>query len=187
MLYRGWCRCQPEWPGMGLGALSGGPGTAISTRVVVPPDYEPITLSAAKTAHRIELEATEDDEYLLSLISAAREYAEAYLGLSLIKQTREADYAFWEPTGPMRNLPFGPVRSVEPVATPEPGQPYVVRYVAGYDPWEPVPRGIIVAMQLCIGEWYEAREQSVIGKSVAPIGLGVHQLLDFYRVRLGMA
>lgn len=183
MLYLGTCRCQAEWPGAaarpGWG-WNGGAGGLIATRVVVAPAFEPLTLEEVKRAHRID-EDLGDDFYIRGLISAAREYCERYLGASLVAQTREADYASYDAIVP---LPFGPVQEIVSVTG---DSPVVVRYIAGYETRMPVPESIKTAMQLLIGDWYEQREQTVIGKTVANLGIGVHQLLDFHRQRLGVA
>ena len=181
MLYLGSCRCQPEFPGNARFGMSR-QTPLLASRVLVPPQYEVLTLADVKLAHRIDNDL--EDMYLSGLIVAAREYVERYLGQSLVEQTREADYVFYDSAWPSSILPFGPVHSVESVTGTE---PYVVRYVAGYDPWQPVPESIKLSMQLLIGNWYENREQTLVGRAAGELSIGVKQLLDFYRERLGIA
>lgn len=55
-------------------------------QVTVEPAIEPITLTEAKTHCRVT--GTDDDTYIGTLITAAREWVEDYTGRSLITQTR---------------------------------------------------------------------------------------------------
>lgn len=195
MLYLGVCRCQVEWP-YGMVGLPPGQSPVLSYSVTVPPAVEPLTLAEVKLDRRVDHDL--DDALLDGLIQAAREYCERYLGLSLITQTREAVMAAYPVDSPYASdlLPYGPVQSVESVAGDV--APYTVTYVAGFPPKDMgedppdlagnVPASIKVAMKLMIGDWYENRENTVVGTSVGgTLALGVRALLDFYRKRLGIA
>ena len=127
---------------------------------------------------------------LSALIQAAREYCEGYAGQSLVTQTREVSVAvyvegMW--------LPFGPVQSV--TAPPETSAPYTVQYVAGYPPVEGsdpidyvgnIPASYKLAMQLLIGDWYENRENTVVGTTTGPLQIAVHQLLSLVSPAAGL-
>jgi uncharacterized phiE125 gp8 family phage protein len=52
---------------------------------LIEPDIEPITTAEAKTHMRVEISA--DDDYIDTLITAAREWVEEYTGACLIDQT----------------------------------------------------------------------------------------------------
>jgi Phage gp6-like head-tail connector protein len=189
MLYLGTCRCQPEWPWSAV--LLGGLGAAgaISSVVTVPPEAEPLTLAEVKLNHRIDSDIEDAD--LERLIQAAREYVEGYLAQSLVTQTREARYAYFDATWPSSVLPYGPVQSVASVEQ-DANSVYVVTYVAGYpavgaDLAGGIPASIKQAMQLLIGDWYENREDVVIGSVANRLTTALRSLLDFYRKRGGFA
>jgi uncharacterized phiE125 gp8 family phage protein len=58
-----------------------------------------------------------------------------------------------------------------------------IRYVAGYSS---VPVLILSAIYLIIGHLYENRQQNVIGLSVNELPLGVYDLLQPYRINVGV-
>jgi uncharacterized phiE125 gp8 family phage protein len=60
-----------------------------------------------------------------------------------------------------------------------------VTYVAGYGAAADVPAAIRAAILLLVGHWYENREASVVGVSVAELPLAVDRLLNPYR-RIGL-
>ena len=173
-----------SWPGE-LYAAS----VPLTSTVIVPPPVEPLTLDEVKLFHRIDHNL--EDAMLSVLIQAAREYCEGWAGQSLVTQTREVSVAVY--VEGMR-LPFGPVQSV--TAPPETSAPYTVQYVAGYPPVEGsdpidytgnIPASYKAAMQLLIGDWYENRENTVVGTTTGPLQIAVHQLLSWYRERRGFA
>lgn len=59
----------------------------MTTRIIVQPSYEPITLPQAKL--QIKSEASEDDALVAIWIKAARSQCELILGRSIMRQTRE--------------------------------------------------------------------------------------------------
>jgi uncharacterized phiE125 gp8 family phage protein len=88
-----------------------------SVRVVTPPGSEPVSLTEAKAHLRVL--HTAEDTLIGTLITAARQRAEAYLGRALITQTRELTLDRW-PTALMDGhedivLPGGLVTSVTSV------------------------------------------------------------------------
>jgi uncharacterized phiE125 gp8 family phage protein len=80
----------------------------VRTRIVTPPATEPVTLAEAKSHLRVDI--SEDDAYINSLITVAREFVETATKRALITQT--VDYIFdgW-PEFPV-TLPRPPLQSV---------------------------------------------------------------------------
>jgi len=78
-------------------------------KLLVPPVQEPVTVEEMKTYLRVD--GTELDGYILTLISAAREYVESYQNRSLVTQTWELVLDSW-PTWPLE-LPRSPVQSIQ--------------------------------------------------------------------------
>ena len=60
---------------------------AVSTKVLLPPAGEPLTLAEAKLACRVDVDLTADDDFIFDLIVKARVYCEDTLGQALISQT----------------------------------------------------------------------------------------------------
>ena len=158
----------------------------IPSYVVVPPSVEPITVEQAKRVHRVLYDIEDAD--IADLIQSAREAAEHYLGQSLVTQTREVGLSSYVEG---MTLPYGPVQSVLTVGTDD---PVIVQYVAGYPPVaesDPVnyvgniPKSIIRAMHLLIGDGIEHREQSIVGGAFDSLPLGVQWHLNWHRARRG--
>lgn len=63
---------------------SGRPMGYRSIKTLTPPVVEPVSLAEAKTHCRVD--STTDDAYIASLITAAREWVEAYMDESLVHQ-----------------------------------------------------------------------------------------------------
>jgi uncharacterized phiE125 gp8 family phage protein len=66
-----------------------------------------------------------------------------------------------------------------------------IRYRAGYDAagspnTMPVPKMLLQAMQLMIADWYRNREDTV-EKELLPIPMGARFLMDFHKIRRGLA
>lgn len=79
------------------------------------PGSEPVTLADAKNYLRVDADLTADDTLITLLISAARRYAEAYTGRSLISQGWKLLLdSFPSPTG--MGVPWGRPWSVPPQA-----------------------------------------------------------------------
>jgi hypothetical protein len=188
MIYRGTCRCQLEWPN-GFTSSSAAGVILSSSVVVVPPPVEPLTLAEVKLDRRVDHDL--DDSLLSALIQAAREYCEGYNAESLVQQTREVLVSHYVEG---MALPYGPVQDVVSVEGDE-GAPVTVQYVAGYPTIEGegidytanIPQSYKVAMKLLIGDWYEHRENTIVGAVSSHLQLGVHALLGWYRRRLGVA
>lgn len=58
-----------------------------SIRVVTPPVAEPLSLSEAKDQIRVDQDFTDEDTYISTLITAAREYCEGRKNYALVEQT----------------------------------------------------------------------------------------------------
>lgn len=89
-------------------------------RIIVPPIEEPITLEEAAQHLRLDIlgedsppAAYPDEDLILEMISAAREYCEHYIGRSIAKQTLELRTSRFTST---IALPLGPVVSVTQVS-----------------------------------------------------------------------
>ena len=76
------------------------------------PETEPVTLDEVKV--HLRLDSDLDDDYLSSLIKAAREWAEDFTGRVFITQTWRAKYGSW-PSDRVFVLPAPPVQSVESI------------------------------------------------------------------------
>lgn len=168
---------------------------------------EPITLDMAKAHLRVTTD--DDDEYISSLISSAREYAEGYHDVSY--GTKEV-LAVADSLMPVFELPVTPVNSVTSVVwkdTDGVSHDVTDKYVfdeyssrlildgeinygdstsVAVNPVEiaftagMTPRKrTIQAMLIMIGEWYENREASVIGVGVYQLPLSAKQLLEMDR------
>lgn len=73
-----------------------------------PPSAEPVSLPEVKRQARAEYH-TDDDAYLLELITAARDHVETYCGQYFAETVVEADATDW---ADLARLPFGPVDEV---------------------------------------------------------------------------
>lgn len=79
--------------------------------VVTPPAHEPITLDEAKRQLRIELDNTDEDDWLWEAIRSAREEAEDFTGRKLVTQTLDYTLADF-PACDYINLPGGVLQSI---------------------------------------------------------------------------
>lgn len=191
------------------------------TRVIEQPEAEPLTLDELKLHLRITV--ADEDSWLTSRITAARQAAESFCNRFIAEQTVEMRTPGW----PGRCSWIGTLPGSDPATSVvvkyldadnaeqtldpgayalgwgaptwifgEPRTPWPalaagpdtvrVQYVAGYGEGNPTPEDIKHAMLLMIGEWYEGRENAVIGSSVAEIPNGVKTLLWPYRMALGV-
>ena len=78
-------------------------------RVTSGPAVEPVTLDEIKLHCRID--HNDEDDYLTSLIAAARQFCETFTGQSFITQTLEYDLQKW-PSGRVIHLPRPPVQTI---------------------------------------------------------------------------
>lgn len=87
-------------------------------RVTIPPTFQPVTLAEAKLHCRVDI--SDDDSLITSLISAAREYVQAAVGVAICTQTMELALPCFpkstreNPTARL-DLPFPRVASVTSV------------------------------------------------------------------------
>jgi len=80
-------------------------------RLVTAPATEPVSLATARTALRAD--GLGEDEYIMTLITVAREWAEAFTNRALITQTWRATFDNGTlPTGNIIELPRPPLVSV---------------------------------------------------------------------------
>ena len=100
-----------------------------SLKVYTPPAVEPVSLAEAKSHCKIDID--DDDAYVVSLITMAREYVEGVLDTSLITQTLEARYnvfPLWEIVLPRPPMAAG---TVTIVYRDEAGQDQTITSAAG--------------------------------------------------------
>lgn len=157
------------------------------------PVVEPISLERAKEHLRVVFE--DEDAYIASLITAARQMAEGRLNRTLARRQLVATFGSWNSivllkppivsidaieyldyygeTQPLEGYRFlgGRFSFVPGITAPQVlGQPeaITVRYTAGYAEGE-IPAPIIQWMLLSIGTMYENRESIINGVSSAPL------------------
>ncbi|MGY1490726.1 head-tail connector protein [Methylobacillus pratensis] len=85
-------------------------------RVITPPAAEPVTLEEAKLHLRVD--GSEEDKYILDLISVARASCEGFLGWFVVEQTIEMALCMW-PRNPYE-LRVSPVTEVVSVSYSDP-------------------------------------------------------------------
>lgn len=82
-----------------------------SLKLATAPATEPITLAQAKAQVRVELDSTEYDDDLTSLIVESRQYLEAAVGRQLVTATWDLAIDSFPPSGRI-NVPLPPLQSV---------------------------------------------------------------------------
>ncbi len=187
-------------------------------KIVTPAEAEVFTLEECRAHLSLTPYVVDDegngthphDELVMNIQSDAREFCEAFTGMSIVEKEYEiALDAF--PDGPIP-LPMPPLVSITgftvgdeavtdyaidqfsvpqqlvnaawPTLTPVTNQ-IRVRYVAGFGT-EPLPRVIRRAMLLILGHWYENREDTSV-MALHEIPLGAEYLLRQQRVLNGFA
>lgn len=163
-------------------------------QVTTPPSSEPLTLTAVKLHLRLMPDdASEDDEILEPLMSAAREFCENVTGLALAPQTITA-YADEAQQIAVPRLPLLNVESVKAggedaeyavdplagtISFTKPLKNITVVYRAGYSE---LPKTIRQAMLLLVGHWYANREAVVVGAITSmEVKLTVETLLNQHK------
>ena len=160
----------------------------------------------------LKVDTTDDDTLIQALLSTARAYVEDYTGVlcnsGSVTFYAESFKAFRFSAGPVTIL--GDVNyktdstTYTALATTyigvsfnsipqriefySPPTPYAntlervkVRTTAGYNE-AAVPDPLVQAMRLLVGHWYEQRTQVIVGTITAQIPLGIHALLNPYRI-----
>lgn len=178
----------------------------MKTIVIAPPVSEPITLAEAKFQLRID--STLEDDYVSSLISAARDRAESYCNRYFTEQ--QITVLYDEELGSEVAIPFPDVSSVDSLQYDDDG---TIETVADTEYYVDLLRQRIIktgtwpitdnyrvtmttgapasydsakqAMLMIITDLYELRTESVVGASVA-YNPAVKALLYPYRVSLGL-
>lgn len=175
----------------------------IRSRLVTPPDIEPVTVEEAKVQARVEHDA--DDALIEQLIAAARDAAEQRTGRALITQTWQQRGRPRDDVLELRRWPAIEVLSVsdedgalsaadwrsvvgeapEVELLNDPGGEITVEYTAGYGATaEVVPASIRQWILIAVSTMYEHREGEVTGTIVSEVGY-VDNLLNDYRVPAG--
>jgi uncharacterized phiE125 gp8 family phage protein len=83
----------------------------METTLKTAPTVEPVTLDEVKRHIRVDVDNTDDDDYLETLITASRQRVEVITWRKLITQTWYAYPRDW-PSGNYIELPFGNLQSV---------------------------------------------------------------------------
>jgi len=179
-------------------------------RATTPTDTTIISLTNLKNF--LKVDTTEDDTLIQALLSTARAYVEDYTGVlcnsSTVDFYAESFKAFKFSAGPVTilgdvkyktdNTTYATVATTSIAASfksiPQriefysPPTPYAntlerihVRTTAGYTETA-VPDPLVQAMRLLVGHWYEQRTQVIVGTITAQIPLGIHALLNPYRI-----
>lgn len=160
-------------------------------KLIVPPATEPINLIEAKTHMRVDCDS--DDDYIISLITAAREWCETYQNRAYIAQTWEVALDEFLNKIELPKPPLQSVTSIKyynaneeettistddyyvdtysqkgiislkhnkqwPKIRLRPVNGVIIRYVAGYESVEDVPKKVKQAILMLISHWYENRE-----------------------------
>lgn len=151
-------------------------------RVIDPPAFEPVTVDEARRHIRAIDDVTED-EYIETLISAARETCENITRSAIPLRTITVTYD----TGGTYELPVLPVVRVVSCTAEYTLTGGVIKldgaatveYEAGY---EAVPKSIIQAILLLVAYWYDNREAAST-ENLKTTPWAVDSLLRPYRMR----
>lgn len=81
-------------------------------KMTSPPEAEPVSLPEAKLHLKVETDVTTDDTLITNLVTAAREWCEAYEGRKYMTQTLTVYLDAFEP---VINLPYPPVQVVNSI------------------------------------------------------------------------
>lgn len=179
----------------------------MKTIVLVPPVTEPVTLSEAKAQLRIEDAFTEDDDYIESLISVARDRCENYCNQFFTAQDIKILYSGNIPSTVL--LPYGGLSVTGVTYTDQDGVLQTVsssEYTVDSDnrtitfdntyngknhqvlattsaPDQII--GVKHAIKMILTDLYELRTESVIGSSVSE-NPALQMILYPYRENLGI-
>ncbi|MFK4047239.1 head-tail connector protein [Roseomonas mucosa] len=154
-------------------------------RLVTPPADEPVTLEMARAHLRVD--QTDEDTLIAAYLTAAREAVEEATGRALVTQVWEVSFDAAEVAlGQPILLPKQPVTAISSVYSTFPGQAaalvdpatymlgpgglialgswpvgdLAIQFTAGYGAPGAVPRALVAAILLGLGELYESREAS---------------------------
>lgn len=175
-----------------------------------PPSADPVTVEDANNWLRLDSDVADIDETLVeSLITAAREYCENYCDRAFAAQTWRVDLDELRDmtlpggrVGEIQSIKYTDTAGAEQTVAPsvyvlsrdgrlrrQYGQQWPehrmgpdsasIVYTVGTDT---VPAGVIQAMRLLIGHFYENRQSVVAGVSVAEMPMGVEALLTRHRM-----
>ena len=177
--------------------------------MTTPPSSDPVTLTEAKAAARVEVD--DDDAFIAGLVDAATEHVQAVLGRQLMPATFELSLGGFPSSGRLA-LPRSPVTEVlsinyrdpdgalqtfedflfwahtdGPFLSPKAWWPatahrpdaVVVEFVAGFPAGQLPARVRTIILQL-VAHWYEHREPSVAG-TVAEVPHHITRLINSTR------
>ncbi|MEO2044290.1 MAG: head-tail connector protein [Nitrospinaceae bacterium] len=174
--------------------------------IIIPPAEEPISLIEVKEHLRVE--NNEDDRLISNLITAARTQAEAFTQRPLITRTeliyvdslspcqeissnlQSIERVNYYENDSQKELPSVDYRVdntkiVGRIAESRNGSSWSglldasVEYICGYGLAQDVPQAIKQAMLLIIGDWYEMREETLVGVTSKPTGASSALLLNY--------
>lgn len=180
--------------------------------VTVAPTTEPVGLAEARSHLRCDPGVTTDDADIAAMISAARAHAEAYCGAVFAEQTIRSDCTSFDDLVRLPHAPLKTVTSIayldasgdEQVLAGADYEVYADDLAPSIVPaygtsWPAIrpgsritltavyggicPEAVRHAIKLLVGAWYENREETAIGVSVAalPASVSVDALLCNHR------
>jgi len=179
-------------------------------RTTYPTDINIISIASLKSF--LKVDTTEDDALILALLSTARAFVEDYTGVlcnnGQVDYYGESFSDFKFTAGPVKTLTsvhyktdattyadlastgyaFSSKSIPQRLAFYSPPTPYNktlerVKVVTNTGYVESaVPPPLVQAMRLLCGHWYEQRTQVIVGTITAQIPVGIHALLNPYRV-----
>tara|TARA_R100001198_G_scaffold37534_1_gene20450 strand:+ start:2253 stop:2882 length:630 start_codon:yes stop_codon:yes gene_type:complete len=185
-----------------------------------------ISVAEAKAHLRIPSATTQDDTYISTLISAAKDAIEKYCNIILFNTTVVQYGDTWEDTlqlyhSPVAGSGFTDITSIHYLPVGATGTSYVnwtqngnwffdkfsspqrimaeadidypdieeriqaikITYTVGYDEAEQIPAMLRQAAKIIVGQWYENRQEAIVGRSVSSIPMTATYILNEYKVR----
>jgi uncharacterized phiE125 gp8 family phage protein len=165
------------------------------------PEEEPVSVDTAIAQVRADDET--ESSLITSYITAARLYAEGYMGKTLVQRNVQATFYY---SHQHLNLPRGPVQSITSIVDANdntidsgqyelrqdgntyyvyftgtvPNAPITVQYLAGYGEAADVPGDISLGILLHVATLYSNRE-SVSEKTLSQVPNGLECIYDQYR------
>lgn len=105
--------------------------TLMALELITPPAVEPVTLTEAKKQCRVELDFIDEDDFISSLITSAREYCEGFSNRAYLTQT----WGLWLdnlPVGACIRIPLPPLQSVTSIKYYDTANVEAIMAVADY-------------------------------------------------------
>jgi len=172
---------------------------------------EPISVTEAKD--HLKVDASDQDTYIGTLITAARTYCENYCERSFISQTWVAylENFSWDielergevisvttveyyndsdvlttVSSTLYNVSGRIIRPIDswPSVNTDWPEAVVITFITGYGATEAdVPEAINQAIKIMIGSWFENRQEVMVGTVPRAVPFAAHALLDQYKLR----